>query len=253
MSGTPETYVKTAAVVIIGNEILSGKTQEANLAFLGRRLSELGIELREARIVPDEAEEIIATLDACRNRYTYVITTGGIGPTHDDITSATVARCFNVPLVRNAEALDCLKRYYKNGSINDARLKMADVPEGATLIINPVSGAPGFYLDNVFVLPGVPVIMQAMFDGITHCLAGGPPILSRSIATNLREGVIAAGLGKIQMHYPRTRIGSYPFFRAGRLGVNLVVRGTDQDMLDSVLEDIRQLIRDMDGTILQEE
>lgn len=249
MAETP----KTAAVVIIGNEILSGKTQEANLAFLGRRLSELGIELREARIVPDEAEEIIATLNECRNRYSYVITTGGIGPTHDDITSANIARCFNVPLVRNPEALACLEQYYKNGSINDARLKMADVPEGATLITNPVSGAPGFYLENVFVLPGVPMIMQAMFDGVTHCLTGGPPILSRSIATNLREGIIAEGLGKIQGRYPRARIGSYPFFRAGRLGVNLVVRGTDRDMLESVMEDIRRLIRDLDGRILQEE
>ena len=249
----PADTVKTAAVVIIGNEILSGKTCDANLAFLGSRLSDLGIELREARVVPDEERAIIDTVNECRSRYSYVFTTGGIGPTHDDITSATIARCFNVPLSRNGKAVACLENYYKNGDINDARLKMADIPEGAELIINPVSGAPGFHLENVFVLPGIPVIMQAMFDGITDRLVGGPPIISHSIATNLREGIIAGGLGKIQENYPQVRIGSYPFFRGGLLGVNLVMRSTNQEMLDSAAKDITKLINDLSGRILQVE
>lgn len=244
---------KTAAVVIIGNEILSGKTRDDNLSFLGSRLSDLGIELREARVVPDEEQIIISTLNEYRERYSYVFTTGGIGPTHDDITAATIARCFQVPLVRDERAVACLEKYYRNGDINDARLKMADIPRGAQLIANPVSGAPGFYLENVFVLPGVPLIMRAMFDGITHCLTGGAPILSRSIATNLREGIIADGLGRIQERYPQVRIGSYPFFSAGRLGVNLVARSIDQGMLESAAGEITQLINNLGGRLLRDE
>ena len=240
----------TAAAIIIGNEILSGRTREANLCFLGQRLSDLGIQLMEACIVPDNETIIITKLNTCRRIYNYVFTTGGIGPTHDDITSATVARAFNVELLRNHEAVACLEKYYEPGTVNEARLKMANIPAGAILIKNPVSGAPGFQLENVFVLPGVPLILQGMFDGITDRLVGGPKILTYSISTNLRESVLADGLGKIQDDYPDVTIGSYPYFKKGKLGVNLVIRTTEEILLKNVSDQILKLIASVDGRII---
>lgn len=246
--------MNTAAVVIIGNEILSGRTPDANLPFLGRRLAELGIELLEARVIPDDEATIIETVNLFRGKFTYVFTTGGIGPTHDDITSASIAHAFNVPLEKNAEALDCLERYYGSAhAINNARLKMAHIPAGATLIKNPISGAPGFQLENVFVLPGVPQILQAMFDGMTDRLVGGRPILSRGISTNLRESALAEGLAVLQLQFPTVAIGSYPYFKSGVLGVNLVLRSTDAMQLQQVHENTEQLIRQLDGEILETE
>lgn len=240
----------TAAVIIIGDEILSGRTQEANLRFLGQRLSDLGIQLMEACIVPDNGSIIISRINACRCIYNYVFTTGGIGPTHDDITSATVARAFDVELLRNQEAVTCLEEYYEPGTVNEARLKMANIPAGAVLIKNPISGAPGFQLENVFVLPGVPLILQAMFDGITDRLVGGPKILTYSISTNLRESVLAEGLGKIQDDYPDVAIGSYPYFKRGKLGVSLVIRTTEEILLKNVSEQILKLIASVGGRII---
>lgn len=240
----------TAAVIIIGNEILSGRTQDANLSFLGRRLDNLGIRLLEACIIPDEQETIITTVRAYKERFTYVFTTGGIGPTHDDITTASIALAFNVSIEKNPEAVACLEEYYGSESFSEARMKMAYIPAGATLIKNPVSGAPGFQIDNVFVLPGIPQILQAMFDGMTDRLTGGPPILSRDISTNLRESVLAEGLGILQKNFSSVSIGSYPYFKKGKFGVNLVMRSTNESDLGNVYEKVKQLIIETGGRIL---
>ena len=236
----------TACVVVIGNEILSGRTQDLNIAYLGSRCDELGIRLLEARVIPDIEDVIIGTLDACRHNFDYVFTTGGIGPTHDDITAAAVARLFQTRLERNPAAVAAMERYYEPGMLNEARLKMADIPAGAQLIDNPVSGAPGFQLDNVFVFPGVPLIMQAMFAGITDRLTGGPPMLTENVVTRLTEGMIADDLARIQAAYPRISIGSYPYFRGGKLGVNLVMRSADREGLTEVTEQVREMLRRLD-------
>jgi molybdenum cofactor synthesis domain-containing protein len=245
--------MSTAAVIIIGNEILSGRTRDANLPFLGKRLAELGINLLEVSIIPDDEQTIINTVNQYRQRFTYVFTTGGIGPTHDDISTVSVAKAFNIPLEINSEAVGYLENYYEAGTINNARLKMAHIPVGATLIKNPISAAPGFQLENVFVLPGVPEIIQAMFDGISDRLVGGPPVLTRTIATDLRESILAEGLEIIQNQYPEVAIGSYPYFRMGRLGVNLVMRSTLSANLDRVYKDIECLIHQLGGEIISAE
>jgi molybdenum cofactor synthesis domain-containing protein len=235
--------------LIIGNEILSGRTQDANLAFIGQRCDSLGIRLVEARVIADDEAAIIAHVNECRARFAYVFTTGGIGPTHDDITSATVARAFGVPLQRRPDAVAALDRYYEPGMLNEARLRMADVPEGARLIDNPVSGAPGFQMENVFVLPGVPIILQAMFDGMTDRLAGGPPILTESITTNLAEGAMAGELGAVQGKFPEVAIGSYPYFRHGALGVNLVLRSVDRVRLDACRLEVEKMVTRLGGKL----
>jgi len=245
--------MSTAAVIIIGNEILSGRTRDANLPFLGKRLAELGINLLEVSIIPDDEQTIINTVNQYRQRFTYVFTTGGIGPTHDDISTVSVAKAFNIPLEINSEAVGYLENYYEAGTINNARLKMAHIPVGATLIKNPISAAPGFQLENVFVMPGVPEIIQAMFDGISDRLVGGPPVLTRTIATDLRESILAEGLEIIQNQYPEVAIGSYPYFRMGRLGVNLVMRSTLSANLDRVYKDIECLIHQLGGEIISAE
>lgn len=236
----------TACVVVIGNEILSGRTRDQNITFIGSRCDELGIRLLEARVIPDVEEVIIATVDACRNNFNYVFTTGGIGPTHDDITAASIARLFSTSLERNTAAVAAMERYYEPGMLTEARLKMADIPAGATMIDNPVSGAPGFQLENVFVLPGVPMIMQAMFEGLTDRLTGGAPMLTENVVTRLTEGVIAPGLTRIQAAYPNVSIGSYPYFRGGRLGVNIVLRCTSREDLQTSAEEVRRMFRDLE-------
>ncbi len=240
----------TACVVIIGNEILSGRTQDLNLSYLGKRCDELGIYLDEARVIADNEESIISTVDECRQKYTYVFTTGGIGPTHDDITSASIARLFHTELERNPTAVAAMDQYYEPGKLNEARLKMADIPVGADLIDNPVSGAPGYQLENVFVLPGVPLIMQAMFEGITDRLTGGVPVITKSVITNLTEGTLAEGLGKIQEQYADVSIGSYPFFRRGKLGVNIIMRTSDQDRIEIVHKAVKELVSKLKGEML---
>ncbi len=241
----------TAAVIIIGNEILSGRTQDQNLKYLGLHLAKLGINLKLSLVIPDEEAVIIESINSSRKKYSYVFTTGGIGPTHDDITSASVAKAFCVPLLRNKEAVQLLEEYYPTGSINESRLKMADIPEGSNLIKNPVSGAPGFQIENVFVLPGVPLILQAMFEGITDRLTGGDPILSRSISTNLRESVIARDLSIIQEQHLNVSIGSYPYFKRGKLGVSLVMRSTNQVDLDDTFNDVSEMIDKLKGRKLE--
>jgi molybdenum cofactor synthesis domain-containing protein len=239
-----------ACLLVIGNEILSGRTQDANVAFIGRRCDELGIRLAEVRVIPDEEATIISHVNECRAKFDYLFTTGGIGPTHDDITSASVAGAFSVGLRRHPDAVMALESYYEPGKLNAARLRMADVPAGATLIENPISGAPGFQIGNVFVLPGVPAIMQVMFDGMSHRLSHGQPVLTETVTTDLMEGAIAAGLGTIQDRYPDVGIGSYPFFRQGRPGVNLVLRSTDAARMRAAAGEIRVLIQELSGSVL---
>jgi len=227
----------TAAVLIIGNEILSGKTQDANLKFLGESFARLGITLIEARVIRDEPDVIVAVLNECRSRYSYVFTTGGIGPTHDDITAESVARAFGVELVLDPEAARRIGKGSRD--INPARLKMAMIPEGASLIDNPISHAPGFRIENVFVLAGIPSIARAMFGSLEHELDGGDPILSEHVDIYAREGDFAAELTRIAERHPDVEIGSYPFSREGRFGASIVVRGRDRAALGSAVDEIR--------------
>ena len=231
MSGQP-----TACVLIIGNEILSGKTQDTNLQFLGFELAKLGIRLAEARVVRDEPPAIIRHLNEARREFTYVFTTGGIGPTHDDITAECVAQAFGVPLVLSEEAAERLKRGGR--PLNEARLKMARVPRGAALVDNPVSNAPGFRIENVFVFAGIPSIARAMFASAIPMLVQAPPILSASVDAYLRESDFAEALTRIQEQHPTVEIGSYPFNRDGRFGATLVSRGTDRVLLEKVVAEI---------------
>jgi molybdenum cofactor synthesis domain-containing protein len=239
----------TACVIIIGNEILSGRTQDTNLAWLGKELTALGIRLAEARVIPDVPAVIVDTVNACRAAHDYVFTTGGIGPTHDDITAECVARAFGVPLLQNPEALRRLQAHYANSDIelNEARLRMANAPEGATLIDNPVSTAPGFQIGNVFVMAGVPRIMQAMFEGLRHRLVGGAPLLSRTIGCTLPEGAVAKDLGAVQAEMPGVEIGSYPYYSRSRFGTNLVVRSTDPALLDRAVDRVCAAVRRLGG------
>ncbi len=233
----------TAGLIVIGNEVLSGRTRDRNIQFLGARLNAMGIGLGEARIIPDREDVIVAAVNECRAKYDYVFTTGGIGPTHDDITAACIAKAFGRDLVRDGDAVRMLRLHYTADEINEARLGMADVPEGARLIENPVSRAPGFQVENVFVMAGVPMIVEAMFDSLAPRLKGGPPVSSRTVSGFTSEGGMAEDLGELQARHPEVEIGSYPFVRSGRLGVSLVARSTDESKLDAVAEDLRALIR----------
>jgi molybdenum cofactor synthesis domain-containing protein len=240
--------IVTACLLIIGNEILSGRTQDANLAFIAKGLNEVGVRLREVRVIPDVAETIIATVNEVRAKFDYVFTTGGIGPTHDDITSECVARAFGVRWALNDEARRRLAAGYANpADLNEARLRMAHMPEGAVLIDNPVSRAPGFRIGNVFVMAGVPRIMQAMFDGIKYSLVGGEPMLSRTVTSGLPEGVLAKGLEQLQSRYPDFDVGSYPYYRRGGFGTSLVARGTDSARLAAAVEELFAMIRGLGG------
>ncbi|MBL8672803.1 MAG: competence/damage-inducible protein A [Alphaproteobacteria bacterium] len=237
----------TACLVIIGNEILSGRTQDANLAYMAKKLNTVGVQLREARVIPDVVATIVATVNEVRTAFDYVFTTGGIGPTHDDITSACIAQAFGVKLVRHPDAQRILEDYYKPADRTPARMKMADVPEGATLVQNPVSRAPGFRIANVFVFAGVPRIMQAMLDNVAPTLKGGLPVISRAIASQVREGALAAGLEAIQNEFPDVDIGSYPSFEAGSYGTSIVLRATAKPRLDAATEKVIALKRGLGG------
>jgi molybdenum cofactor synthesis domain-containing protein len=232
------TEATTAAVLIIGNEILSGKTQDANIQFLGESFARLGIVLAEARVIRDEPEVIAAVVNELRHRYTYVFTTGGIGPTHDDMTAESVALAFGVELVLNEEAARRIGRGSRD--LNPARLKMAMIPEGASLIDNPLSHAPGFRIDNVFVMAGIPSIARAMFAAVEGDLKSGRPIQSKSIDLYAREGDFAQALEEIAARHPEVEIGSYPFSREGRYGASIVVRGTDGARVDLALLDVTE-------------
>lgn len=240
-----------AAILVIGNEILSGRTQDANVAYLGKELAMRGIVLAEVRIVRDDQPAIIAALDALRSTHTYVFTSGGIGPTHDDITSAAVAKSFGVALERNPEAVRRLQSRYGEGELNAARLKMAEIPEGAQLVDNPISQAPGFRMDNVFVMAGVPSILRAMFEGIRNTLVDGAPQISRSVTLQVREGDLAEGLGRIQDRHPEVELGSYPSFTEGRSLVSIVARGTDVAQLEAVMAEARVLATELSAVVTE--
>ena len=240
-SGVPRTV--TACLLIIGNEILSGRTKDANLAFLGEQLNEIGVRLMEARVVPDIEAVIVDTLNEVRGKFDYVFTTGGIGPTHDDITSACVAKAFGVEWSLHPEAHALLKAHYAEGELNEARLRMAHTPEGASLIENPISKAPGFQIENVFVMAGIPRVMQAMFESLKSRLTGGAPVRSVTLAVSLPEGAVAKGLGEAQDEFPDVEMGSYPYRTGDRFGVRLVLRSPEEQRLEAAVEAVAAMIR----------
>ncbi|GAB0115533.1 competence/damage-inducible protein A [Acidisoma sp. C75] len=233
----------TACLLVIGNEILSGRTQDVNINFLARRLGQIGIPLREVRVIPDVAETIIRTVNEVRAAFDHVFTTGGIGPTHDDITSECIAAAFGVPWEINQEAYAIMNARYAEGEFNAARQRMATMPRGAALILNSVSAAPGFSIGNVHVMAGVPRIMQAMFESLAPTLEGGAPIISRAVyALGLLEGAIAAELEAIQKRYPMLDIGSYPFARNGQHGVAIVSKGTEVEAAEAATAEVTALM-----------
>ena len=234
----------TAALIIIGNEILSGRTRDANIQFLATALGKIGIPLCEVRIIPDIEDEIVTAVNALRTTYMYLFTTGGIGPTHDDITAISVAKAFGVGLQRHEPSVAKMEKHYGD-KLNAARLKMADLPEGAEPIETRATSAPGFHLENVYVLAGVPSIARAMFDVIEPSLNRGAPVLSRFVEAHLGEGDLADALTALQNAYPDIDIGSYPFFRAGRIGLSVVAKGTDQTRIDAVIARVADVIRDL--------
>lgn len=242
----PSGSTVTACLLIIGNEILSGRTKDQNLAFIGARLNDLGIRLMEVRVLPDVEPVIIEALNAVRRRFDYVFTTGGIGPTHDDITAECVAKAFGRPLVVSPQARAILEAHYQSlgggGQLTEARLRMARTPEGAVLIENPVSKAPGFQIENVFVMAGIPSIMQSMFASLQHRLIGGRPLKSRTLAVEMGESFVADGLARLQERYADVEIGSYPFNRAGVFGTRLVLRATEEDRLAAAAAELEVLV-----------
>lgn len=236
----------TAAIIVVGNEILSGRTQDKNTQWIAERLALRGVTLREARVIPDKEAAIVKTVNELRARETYVFTTGGIGPTHDDITAASVARAFGVEFKRNDEAYKALLDYYGPEELTEARERMALIPAGASLIPNPVSGAPGFIMDNVHVMAGVPRIMQAMLDHVLEGLRGGALVLSNTITCALPESVIAKALAELQSDYKMVEIGSYPHFKLGALGVSVVLRCTQEGPLKAATRRVLNILAEYD-------
>jgi molybdenum cofactor synthesis domain-containing protein len=235
--------VPTAAVLIIGNEILSGRTQDANINAIAKRLAAVGIPVKEVRVVPDIETEIVAALNALRVRYTYVFTTGGIGPTHDDITVDAVAVAFGVPVEEHPDARALLTMHYGVENLTPARLRMARVPKGASLVANPISSAPGMKIENVYVLAGVPDIMQGMMDSIVSTLRHGPLMRSITVSAYLAESIVAEELGAIASRYPQLDIGSYPWVQGGKFGTALVTRGSDIDAVGKAADEVAALVR----------
>jgi molybdenum cofactor synthesis domain-containing protein len=234
----------TAAVLIIGDEILSGRTQDTNLNAIARYLGVHGVEVAEARVVGDVEDEIVATVNHLRERYDYLVTTGGIGPTHDDITADCVARAFGVALYEHPEIIAMMEARWQ-GELNAARRRMARVPEGGSLVKNPVQGPPGFQIGNVFVLAGVPAIMRGMLEDVGHRLKGGAVVLSRTLRVEgSGEGVIAAPLEAVAKAHKTLSLGSYPFFSNDGYGSNLVVRGRDPEELAATLVELEAALRE---------
>ena len=234
--------IVTACVVIIGNEILSGRTQDVNLAHIAQQLNEWGVRIAEACVIPDVEEAIVTTVNAARARFNYVFTTGGIGPTHDDITAESIARAFGVPLVISPEIADRVRGRPAPPEVMENRLRMARIPEGASLIENPTGGPQGFRMENVFVMAGIPSVMQAMLSTVGHEIHGGAVVRSRSVTAYLGESQIASALTDIQARYPDIELGSYPFYRKARYGTTLVMRGTSDTGLASMLREIEDAI-----------
>ena len=233
-----------AAILIIGNEILSGRTQDTNTTTLARWLNSIGVVVNEVRVIPDIEKIIIETLNILRRSNNYVFTTGGIGPTHDDITAESVSKAFGVKYEIHKEAFEILKSYYKQGEFNEGRQKMVWMPKDAQLILNPTSGAPGFSVENVFCLPGVPSILKSMLGGLKNKIVGGEPILSHTINLKTVESEIANSLTKVQDQNIDVEIGSYPFFHAGKLGVSIVIRSENQTKIDDCNSQILKFVKE---------
>ena len=233
-----------AGILIIGNEVLSGRTQDVNTSTLAIWLNSLGISVAEVRVIPDNESIIINTVNELRKKYSYIFTTGGIGPTHDDITAESVSKAFNVDYGFHKEAFSILENYYRPGEFNEGRQKMAKMPISANLILNPSSGAPGFYIDNVFCLPGVPSIMKAMIGGLNNILIGGDPILSETISLKTVESEIAKSLADVQKNNTDVDIGSYPFFKSGKLGVSIVLRSVSKNKIDKCNTEILKFVKE---------
>lgn len=252
VTGAAATERPTAALVVIGDEVLSGRTRDGHTAYLGKALGEIGIALCEVRIVADRHDAIIKAVNALRRRYAYLFTTGGIGPTHDDITAEAIARAFGRPLVVHEEAFRRLERYYstQQRSFNEARQRMARVPEGADLIENPVSIAPGFRLENVHVLAGIPDVMHAMFESLRPGLVGGAPLRSRTLGVSAGEGDLAEGLGALQAAHPEVSIGSYPAMTPEGLRVRIVMRSADVERLDQVFDGLKRMVTDLGASMV---
>ena len=233
-----------AAILIIGNEILSGRTKDTNTSTLATWLNTIGVKVEEVRVIPDIEKTIVDTLNFLRTNYNYVFTSGGIGPTHDDITAESVSKAFGIKYEMHKEAFKILQAYYKPGEFNEGRQKMVWMPENANLILNPTSGAPGFNVENVFCLPGVPSILKSMLGGITNKIVGGEPILSHTISLRTVESEIANSLTKVQDDNKDVEIGSYPFFQAGKLGVSIVLRSENQSRIDKCNLQILKFVND---------
>ena len=231
-----------AAILIIGNEILSGRTQDTNTSNLAIWLNSLGVKVDEVRVIPDIENTIIETLKILKSNYNYVFTTGGIGPTHDDITAESVSKAFGLDYEIHKEAFKILETYYKPGEFNEGRQKMTWMPSNANLILNPTSGAPGFNVENVFCLPGVPSILKSMLGGLKNEIIGGKPIKSLTISLRTVESEIASSLTKVQNDNSDVEIGSYPFFHAGKLGVSIVIRSEDQSKVDDCNSQILEFV-----------
>jgi len=228
-----------AAIIIIGNEILSGRTLDINTQFLSKWLNNLGVEVAEVRTIADKEQLIVKCVNELRSKYKYVFTSGGIGPTHDDITSKAIAKAFKVKYDYNKEAYTILKNYYSPGEFSEGRKKMARMPNKTSLIYNPSSGAPGFIIENVYCLPGVPSILQSMVGSLNNKIIGGKKILSETISLKTVESEIAKSLESIQKKFNDVEIGSYPFFRQGNIGVSIVLRSTENKQIKKCIEQIK--------------
>lgn len=236
----------TAAILIIGNEILSGRTTDANLPHLAVKLNEAGVRLMEARVVADIEDEIVAAVQALSRKYDYLFTTGGIGPTHDDITASSIAKAFGRPFGRHAQAAAILEEFYGE-RVNEARMSMADMPEGVSLIDNPVSRAPGFLIENVYVMAGVPKIMAAMLDGILPDLKGGQKVHSLTVTAFKPESEMAATMAHIEKQFSSVEVGSYPFMQMGNPGTAIVLRGVDEDGLRQAAAALKSALVKLDA------
>ena len=232
-----------AAIIIIGNEILSGRTQDVNVVAISSWLNELGVKIEEVRIISDIEDSIVKTINDVRKNFNYVFTTGGIGPTHDDITSKSIAKAFNISYGYHKEAYEILEQYYGKSEFNEGRKKMAMLPDKALLILNPSSGAPGFIVDNVYCLPGVPSILKSMLGELNSKIIGGKKILSKTMNLKTVESEIAEPLERVQNKFQNIEIGSYPFFRKGKVGVSIVIRSTEEKLISICYKDIENFIR----------
>ena len=232
-----------AAIIIIGNEILSGRTQDVNVVTISKWLNGLGVRLEEVRVIPDVEKTIVKTIKEVKNKFKYVFTTGGIGPTHDDITSKSISKAFKVAYGYHKKAYKILERYYEKGKFSEGRKKMAMMPKKASLILNPSSGAPGFNIGNVYCLPGVPSILNSMLGGLNNKIVGGNKIISKTLSLRTVESEISVPLEKVQNKFKGLDIGSYPFFKQGKIGVSLVIRSNKSKLIESCLRDIIKFVK----------